>query len=418
LFLVNSLLIALVPELLFGKVIVKAVVSRSYAPFTLLAMHQHKPLTILFSAGESSGDQHAANMFLELKKHQPDIKGIGMGAAKMAQAGIDIRYDSSNIAVIGVVEVIRHYREIRRALTFIKSIISAERPDLLVCVDYKEFNFKLAKFAKQCGIKVLFYVSPQVWAWRPGRVKKYGKVIDMMAVIFPFETAYYDAENVPVRYVGHPSVDKVHAQHSKAEDMMQFKMDEKRPVAGILPGSRANEIKRMLPVMLKAAEKLQLSSPGLQFILPQADSISDELLEGYLNQSPVKITVVKNQPYDVIQCCDAVMTTSGTATLEIALLTVPMAIAYKLSPLTYWLGRWLVNTPFIGLPNIVAGKSIVKEFIQQDATAENLAAEVNGILTDEIYAIEMRENLRQVKEQLGQGGGSKNMAELALAMLF
>lgn len=380
-------------------------------------MYQHKPLTILFSAGESSGDQHAANMFLELKKHQPDIKGIGMGAAKMAQAGIDIRYDSSNIAVIGVVEVIRHYREIRRALKLMQLIISTERPDLLVCVDYKEFNFKLARYAKDCGIKVLFYVSPQVWAWRPGRVKKYGEVIDMMAVIFPFETAYYDAGNVPVCYVGHPSLDKVHAQHSKAEDMMRFKMDEKQPVVGILPGSRANEIKRMLPVMLKAAEKLQLSLPEIQFILPQADSISDELLEGYLKQSPVKITVVKNQPYDVIQCCNAVITTSGTATLEIALLTVPMVIAYKLSSLTYWLGRWLVNTPFIGLPNIVAGKSIVKEFIQQDATAENLAAEVNRILTDEIYANEMRENLRQVKEQLGQGGGSKNMAELALAML-
>ncbi|MGZ8241352.1 MAG: lipid-A-disaccharide synthase [Methylobacter sp.] len=380
-------------------------------------MSQYKPLTILFSAGESSGDRHAANMFLELKKHQPDIKGIGMGGANMAQAGIDIRYDSSNIAVIGVVEVIRHYGEIRRALKLMQEIVETERPDLLVCVDYKEFNFKLARFAKQCGIKVLFYVSPQVWAWRPGRVKKYGEVIDMMAVIFPFETAYYDAENVPVRYVGHPSVDKVHPQHSKAEDMRRFKMDEKQPVVGLLPGSRANEIKRMLPVMLKAAEKLQTSLPGLQFILPQADSISDELLEGYLNQSPVKITVVKNQPYDAIQCCDAVMTTSGTATLEIALLTVPMVIAYKLSPLTYWLGRWLVNTLFIGLPNIVAGRSVIKEFIQQEATVENLAAEIKRILTDEIYASEMRENLRQVKEQLGQGGGSKNMAELALALL-
>ena len=215
-------------------------------------------------------------MFLELKKHQPDIKGIGMGGAKMAQAGIDIRYDSSNIAVIGVVEVIKHYGEIRRALKLMQQIVSTERPDLLVCVDYKEFNLKLARYAKQHGIKVLFYVSPQVWAWRPGRVKIYGKAIDMMAVIFPFETAYYDAENVPVRYVGHPSVDKVHPQHSRAEDMAHFGLDEKKPVVGLLPGSRANEIKRMLPVMLAAAEKLQADLPDIQFILPQADSISDE----------------------------------------------------------------------------------------------------------------------------------------------
>jgi lipid-A-disaccharide synthase len=378
----------------------------------------HLPhLTILFSAGESSGDQHAANMFLELKKNQPDIKGIGMGGAKMAQAGIDIRYDSTGIAVIGVVEVIKHYGEIRRALKLMQQIVSTERPDLLVCVDYKEFNLKLARFAKQHGIKVLFYVSPQVWAWRPGRVKVYGKAIDMMAVIFPFETAYYDAENVPVRYVGHPSVDKAQPRHGKAEDMTHFGLDKKKQVVGLLPGSRANEIKRMLPVMMGAAEKLQAGLPGIQFILPQADSISDTLLEGHLRQSPVKITVIKNQPYDVIQCCDVVMTTSGTATLEIALLTVPMVITYKLSAVTYWLGRWLVKTPFIGLPNIVLGKGVVKELIQYEATAENLAAEVKKILTDKAYAEEMRVNLSQVKEQLGQGGGSKNMAELALEML-
>ncbi|MGZ5011954.1 MAG: lipid-A-disaccharide synthase [Methylobacter sp.] len=378
---------------------------------------QHKPLKILFSAGESSGDQHAANMFLELQKQQPGIKGIGMGGAKMAQAGIDIRYDSANIAVIGVVEVIKHYAEIRRALKLMQQLVATERPDLLVCVDYKEFNFKLARYAKQQGIKVLFYVSPQVWAWRPGRVKAYGKVIDMMAVIFPFETAYYDAENVPVRYVGHPSVDKVHAQHSKDEDLTRFGLDNSKPVVGLLPGSRTNEIKRMLPVMLAAAEKVQAGLPGCQFILPQADSISDALLENYTGQSLLNITVIKNQPYDVIQCCDAVMTTSGTATLEIALLTVPMVIAYKLSPLTYWLGRLLVNTPFIGLPNIVSGKGIIKELIQHDATADKLAAEITQILTDKAYADEMRRNLGQVKQQLGQGGGSKNMAQLALEML-
>lgn len=356
-------------------------------------------------------------MFLELQKQRPDIKGLGMGGAKMAQAGIDIRYDSANISVIGVVEVIKHYAEIRRALTLMQELVATERPDLLVCVDYKEFNFKLARYAKQQGIKVLFYVSPQVWAWRPGRVKAYGKVIDMMAVIFPFETAYYDAEKVPVRYVGHPSVDKVHARYSKDEDLSRFGLDKNKPIVGLLPGSRANEIKRLLPVMLAAAEKVQANLPECQFILPQADSISDALLDDYLRQSPLSVSVIKNQPYDVIQCCDAVMTTSGTATLEIALLTVPMVIAYKLSSITYWLGKWLINTPFIGLPNIVLGKSIVKELIQQEATAENLSEEITRILTDQAYADNMHQNLSQVKQQLGQGGGSKNMALLALEML-
>ena len=380
-------------------------------------MFQKPPLSIMFSAGESSGDQHAANMFLELKKHQPDIKGFGMGGAKMALAGIDIRYDSGSIGVIGVVEVLKHYGEIRRALKLIQQLVSTERPDLLVCVDYKEFNLKLARFAKQCGVKVLFYVSPQVWAWRPGRVKTYGKAIDMMAVIFPFETTYYDAENVPVRYVGHPSVDKVHPQRSRLEDMAIFNLDESNPVIGLLPGSRANEINRLLPIMLAAAEILQARIPGIQFMLPQADSISDELLENYMDRSPVKITVIKNQPYDVIQCCDVVMTTSGTATIEIALLNVPMVITYKLAALTYWLGRWLVNTPFIGLPNIILGKGFIKELIQYEATSENLAEEIERILTDKFYADQMRDNLNQVKQQLGQGGGSKNMAELALEIM-
>jgi lipid-A-disaccharide synthase len=380
-------------------------------------LSEHTHYKVMFSAGEASGDQHAAHLFNEMKKLQPGIRGMGMGGSKMAEAGIDVRYDSSQISVIGVVEVVKHYAEIRRALTLMQTLLAAERPDLLVCVDYKEFNFKLATYAKRSGIKVLFYVSPQVWAWRPGRVKQYGRVIDMMAVIFPFETAYYEAENVPVRYVGHPSVDKVHPQYSRSEDFVRFGLTDTAPVVGLLPGSRSGEIKRMLPVMLEAAEAIAGRVPGVQFILPQAGSIAESELQSYLQASPLKITVIKGQPYDVIQCCDAIMTTSGTASLEIALLTVPMVICYKLSPLTYWLGRLLVKTPFIGLPNIVAGKGIVKELIQHEASAGNLAGEITHILTDADYNRQMRGHLQSVKEKLGQGGGSRNMAALALEML-
>jgi lipid-A-disaccharide synthase len=379
-------------------------------------MAKHSP-TLMISAGESSGDQHAANLFTELKKQRPDIKAIGMGGAAMAAAGIDVRYDSSAIAVIGVVEVIKHYPDILRMLKRMQQLLASEKPDLLVCVDYKEFNFKLAAYAKKIGIKVLFYVSPQVWAWRAGRVKKYGKVIDMMAVIFPFETAYYQAENVPVRYVGHPSVDKVQPLYSKAEDLQRFELDASKPLLGLLPGSRVNEIKRLLPVMLAAAERVRQQMPTVQFILPQANSIDDELLASYLQETTLDIKRIKNQPYDVIQCCDAVISCSGTATLENALLGVPMLIVYKLTEITYWLGRWLVKTKFIGLPNIIAGKGIVKEFIQHDATAENLADEALRLLGNQAYAESMRADLQQVKQQLGQGGASKVMADLVLEML-
>ncbi|OAI18371.1 lipid-A-disaccharide synthase [Methylomonas lenta] len=373
--------------------------------------------TVLFSAGESSGDQHAAHMFQELQKQSPALRGIGMGGNKMRQVGIDIRFDSSGIGVIGLVEILKHYTEIRRALKLMKHIVASEKPDLLVCVDYKEFNLKLAQFAKRHGVKVLFYVSPQVWAWRPGRVVTYGKAIDMMAVIFPFETAYYEAENVPVRYVGHPSVDKVHPIHSKQDDMEMFGLDASRPVIGVMPGSRANEIKRMLPVMLDAVKTLAKRQADLQFVLPQADSISDEVLQEHLQGFPIPIKLIKQQAYDAIQCCDAVMTTSGTASLEIALLQVPMVIAYRLSPLSYWLGKQLVKIPFIGLPNIIAGKSIAKELIQDALTAQNLADELERLLSDAGYRHRALLELQRVKVLLGAGGGSKNMADLALEML-
>ncbi len=371
----------------------------------------------MFSAGETSGDQHAAHMFQELQKQLPDIKGLGMGGAKMQQAGIDIRFDSAGIAVIGLIEVLKHYGEIRRALKLMKQLVETEKPDLLVCVDYKEFNLKLAQYAKNQGTKVLFYVSPQVWAWRSGRVGTYGKAIDMMAVIFPFETAYYEAENVPVKYVGHPSVDKIHPQKSKPDDLIEFNLQADWPIVGLLPGSRINEIKRLLPVMLAAAEKLTETHKGIQFILPQADSITDELIQSVLQNSSININVIKAQPYDVIQCCDAIMTASGTASLEIALLEIPMVIVYKLSALTYFLGKYLVHTKFIGLPNIIAGKSVIKELIQHDVSEENLAEEIAKILDDKDYKKQMLAELVVVKKKLGQGGGSKNMADLAMEML-
>ena len=371
----------------------------------------------MFSAGESSGEQHAANMFVELKRLLPDSKGIGMGGVKMQQAGIDVRFDSSAISVIGLIEVLKHYGEIRQALKLMCNLLISEKPDLLVCVDYKEFNLKLARFAKKQGVKVLFYVSPQVWAWRPGRVVNYGKAIDMMAVIFPFETAYYEAENIPVKYVGHPSVDKVHPLRTRDEDIKHFSLKPDEPIIGILPGSRINEIKRILPIMIGAAEKLALQHDKVQFLLPQADTISDDLLMSYTQDSDINITIIKNEPYDVVQCCDAVMTTSGTATLEISLLEIPMVITYKLSLFTYLIGRLLLTTKFIGLPNIIAGKSIIKEFIQNEATADNLAKEINLIFQNKAYKQQMLVELGKVKEKLGQGGSSGKMAKLALQLL-
>ncbi|MCI0653992.1 MAG: lipid-A-disaccharide synthase [Methylococcaceae bacterium] len=379
-------------------------------------MNDHHP-TVMLVAGEASGDQHAAKLFLELQRQLPGVEGFGMGGANMRKAGIDVRYDSSEIAVIGLDGLIRRYPAIRKALRFMQNLVCTERPDLLICVDYKEFNFRLARHAKACGVKVLFYVGPQFWAWRPGRVKKYGRVVDHMAVIFPFEVPFYEAYRIPVSFVGHPLADAVHPSITRDEALDRLKLDGAKPIVGLLPGSRGGEIKRLLPVMMQAAGKLREKFPGIEFVLVQAASVDDSQIAGLLKPSEPDLRIIKGSIYDAIQCCDAVITSSGTATLEVALLGVPMVITYKVTPLTYLIGRLLVNIPFIGLPNIIAGRKIVAELIQHRATPDAIADEVGKILSDREYAAEMSRKLNQVKERLGDGGGIERLAKLVVGML-
>jgi len=371
----------------------------------------------MLSAGEASGDLHAANLFLELKKLIPNLRGIGMGGVRMREAGVELRCDSTHLAVIGLAEVAKHYGEIRRALRLMQRIAYEEKPDLLICVDYKEFNFRLARKAKACGVKVLFYVSPQVWAWRPGRVKSYGRIVDHMAVIFPFEVPFYEVYRLPVTYVGHPLAGKVKPSMGRAAAMEKFGFAGKGPIIGLLPGSRVNEINRLMPVILGAARHLAHEFAGAEFVLFRAPSIADELLKSHLAVNDLNIRVIEGQDYDALQCCDAVITVSGTATLEVALLGVPMAIIYRLTPLSYWLGRLLVRIPYIGLPNILAGRHIVREFIQHDATADNVAGEIARILRDSDYAEAMRRALRQIRGDLGEENGVAKLARLAAEML-
>lgn len=380
-------------------------------------MADRAPL-VLLSAGEASGDQHAASLFLELKALIPGVRGIGMGGPAMREAGIDIRFDSSGIGVIGLAEIARHYGEIRGALNLMRSLARDERPDLLICVDYKEFNFRLAKAAKALGIKVLFYVSPQVWAWRQGRVKSYGRIIDHMAVIFPFELPFYEAHGVPATYVGHPLAGKVKATESPDASLARLGLlGPKPPLIGILPGSRSNELARLLPTLLSAAENLKVTHPHVRFVVFKAPTLDRKRLIEAGAKHHLDLMIIEGQDYDVLQCCDAVMTVSGTATLEVALLGVPMVIVYRLAALSYWIGRLLIKVPFIGLPNILRGKGIVREFIQADATPENIAGEMRKILDEPVYRETMREELAAVRESLGHLEGSVELARLAVGML-
>jgi lipid-A-disaccharide synthase len=382
----------------------------------------------MISAGEASGDQHAAALFRELQKLMPGVEGIGMGGSAMREAGIELCFDSSGIGVIGLAEIARHYGEIRGALKLMQKTACERKPDLLICVDYKEFNFRLAKAAKACGVKVLFYVSPQVWAWRPGRVKSYGRIIDHMAVIFPFELPFYEAYGVPATYVGHTLAGKVKPSMSRSEALKKYGLTDSsanaqnnggsRPVIGLLPGSRANEIKRLMPVILESARRLSLEFPAARFLLFQAASVEDAAISAKLaGVAGLDLQVIRGQDYDALQCCDTVITVSGTATLEIALLGIPMVIVYRLAPLSYWLGRLLVKVPFIGLPNILAGKGIVREFIQHEATPANIAGEIARILQDSIYSESQRQALLTIRDKLGDRNGSAVLARLAADML-
>ena len=346
----------------------------------------------------------------------------------MREAGIELCFDSSGIGVIGLAEIARHYGEIRGALKLMQRTACEGKPDLLICVDYKEFNFRLARAAKACGIKVLFYVSPQVWAWRPGRVKSYGRIIDHMAVIFPFELPYYEAYQVPATYVGHPLAGKVKTTLSKGEALKKYGLSgdsahpqasgKSGPIIGLLPGSRANEIKRLMPVILASARRLSVEFPGARFLLFQAASVADEDIALKLAEvADLDLRVIQGQDYNALQCCDAVITVSGTATLEIALLAIPMAIVYRLAPVSYWLGRLLVKVPFIGLPNILAGKSVVREFIQHEATPTNIAGEIARILREPEYAQKQHHALLAIRDKLGERNGSVELARLAAQML-
>ncbi|MCP4981690.1 MAG: lipid-A-disaccharide synthase [Gammaproteobacteria bacterium] len=372
-------------------------------------------VTIL--AGEASGDAHAAEFVEQLKLECPDLKLSGMGGQAMKQAGVDVIFDSSIIAVVGLVEVLRHWADIKKAMDIVKRHLDETRPDLLILVDYPEFNLKMARYARSLGIKVLFYISPQVWAWRPKRIHKIGSLIDHMAVIFKFEKQYYEKANIPVSFVGHPLVDKVKVDIDPVNARAQLEIRSTAKVVGLFPGSRHSEISRLLPLMLVTAQRMQQRDPKVQFLLPVASTLDYAKITRLADESGLNVKVTRDDIYDVIACCDAIATCSGTVTLEIALLNVPMCILYKMSWLSYQVMSRLITIPNIGLANIVAGKAVVREFLQRDVNAENVSRELFELLENQSYREQVKTDLGRVRDNLGAGDGARNMAQLVLSLL-
>jgi len=375
------------------------------------------PTRLMIVAGEASGDLHGANLVRELKNILPDIDCYGVGGEQMRKAGVDIHINASELSVVGLVEVIKHYPRLRNILNKMKHTLKRSQPDLLVLIDSPDFNLPLAKTAKRHGIKVMYYISPQIWAWRSSRIKIIQKCVNMMAVVFPFEVKFYKDAGVPVEYVGHPLVKDANVSTNKDEFLKVEKLDPNKKLVGIFPGSRKSEIENNFPILINAASMLAQQRDDIQFITPIASTLSENFLKNFISHSALNIATSTANIYDVINTCDVIAATSGTVTLQITLMQTPMLIVYKISPITYRILNKIVNFTYAGIANVIAGKEICREFIQDEATPKNIALELEKLLSNQSYVTEMKKEMKNIKAMLGEKDGSATVARLAANLI-
>jgi lipid-A-disaccharide synthase len=372
---------------------------------------------VLIVAGEASGDLHGSRVVNALLKIDPNFYFYGIGGQKMKEEGVKIIFDASELAVVGIFEVLTHFRIIMAAFQKLKRLIREEPPDLLILIDYPDFNLRLAPIAKKKGVPILYYISPQVWAWRMERVKKIAQLVTKMAVVFPFEVPIYQREKVDVDFVGHPLLDVVKVHLSPEDARKKFGLESEKVTIGLLPGSRRGEIRRILPPMLEAAKILREELPHVQFVLPLASGLPEKEVYEMVRKRNLEVKIVSGEIYEVINACFLVIVASGTATLETAILNKPMVIIYKIFLLTYLIGRVMIAVKNIGMVNIVAGKEICPELIQSAANPQRIAHEVTTIIRNpEIYQ-RMQGELKGIREKLGQPGASFRVAQIAYTMM-
>ncbi len=375
---------------------------------------------IMMVAGEASGDLHGGNLARAIKRISPDTVLFGIGGAGMRRAGVDTLVDNARIAVVGIWEVLSHFGAIKAAFDRMKRILQDDPPDLVVLIDYPDFNLRLARVAKAAGVPVAYYVSPQIWAWRRGRVRKMKGVVDKMLVLFPFEKEFYDRAGVPCCFVGNPLLDEQKVSASRGELAARFGMDPDRPVLGLLPGSRSKELHFHLPVMLEAWGMLKKEIPELQCVIPVAGTLRPSDIRPYMEAAGTdvsEIRLVENDTESIMELMDAAVVASGTATLQVALHRKPMVIIYRLSHITYAIGRMLINVENIGMANLVAGREVVPELIQYDATPEKIFSLINKMFCDKAYYGKIVGELDTVREKLGGPGASERAAREVMGLV-
>jgi lipid-A-disaccharide synthase len=370
---------------------------------------------IFIVTGEASGDLHGANLAGAIRALRPDVELIGVGGSRMQAAGVTLLPGIQRVDAMGVTLAWAHLRAGMHNLFTLAQYLRRTSLDAVVFIDHPGINLRLARVAKWIGHRVVYYIAPQVWAWASVRMRLIRRRVDHAVVILPFEEALYRQAGVPCTFVGHPLLDEVAPSYDRDELRKRFGLDSAAPVVGLLPGSRESEVRALFPMMLRAATQLARRHPGVQFVVAQAPSIASELLASLSAEGGVRVQVVHNQASEVMASSDVLLVASGTATLQAAVIGTPMVLTYRTAWLTYWLARWLIRIPWIGLVNIVAGRSIVTELIQHEATPERMSAEVSRLLADGQAASRMRADLRKVREALGSPGASRRAAEVVLA---
>jgi lipid-A-disaccharide synthase len=374
---------------------------------------------IMIMSGEASGDLHGANLAREIGKQDPSIAIYGVGSKKMQEAGVRMLADAKEISVVGITEVLTHLGVITRVYAVLKRFLKNERPDLLVLIDFPDFNIMLGKAAKKLGIPVLYYISPQVWVWRKGRIRTIARLVKAMIVVFPFEASLYEEAGVDVRFVGHPLTDVVKSDITKDQAKSVLGLDASRRTIALLPGSRKSELTHLLPDMLAAAKILSSRFLDLQFVLPVAPTLELSFARAFVEQCSVPVRLVEGRVYDVLRASDAALVTSGTATLETGLMAIPMVIVYRISAITYFIISRLVHSELkhVGLVNIVANERLVPELIQEESTPQNMADAMARILSDPDYYDRIRAGLDRVRKKLGDAGASARAATIVREML-
>lgn len=368
---------------------------------------------IVIVAGEESGDQHAADMVRQLKSEHPHFYFSGIGGRHLQDAGVLLISDLARYGVTGVTAVLRYFFIIRRAFKAIQAHLLEHKPDLLILVDYPGFNLRLAKFAKQHGIRILYYISPQIWAWKADRIHTIRRCVDHMAVILPFEKAIYEKAGVPASFVGHPLMKRTQTSRS----VERFGLPKNKRLIAMLPGSRINEIKHHMPILLETIKRLLILHHDLHVVIPVAGTLNPEMMTGYFKSLNLPVTLVQGHAVEVASYCECIIVASGTASLECALLEKPMCIIYKGSWLSYFLLCCFIKIQYLGLCNILQNRMIVPELLQYDFNAPELAKLTHQLLTHDPIAHSMRNNLRQLKQSLSTEQADCTICELVLQEL-